>query len=370
MNNLWALLPMQVSNDLLDRPDVLRARLDDDGYLYFTQVIDPAKVQRLRARILAELAELGWIEGGPFTMQAVTRIRPLHEDQEAFFDGYHAIQRLEEFHALAHDDQLLGLMRDVVGDTAFPHPLKVARLGFPAHYEVATPPHQDYPNNQGTPNLTAAWIPVGDCPRDLGALAVLRGSHKHGLLPLSAHPAAGNRQAVVPDELLRELRWVTTDFRAGDVLVFTAHTVHAALHNASEFNLRVSVDYRYQCEREPLTDLVLHPHFGRIDWDEIYAGWSSDDLKYYWRDLEFDVVAFEDYDLVGSPQGAREWESDASTLGEAIVDGVQSGALEFSPDEWREIMELEARREARYARHVDRVGELGITVDADADRPT
>ena len=360
MNNLWAFLPMRTSNDLLGDPAALRERMDEDGYLYLEQVLDPQRVLRLRRLILDELAELGWVQGGPFTMQAITGIRPLHEDQEEFFDGYHAIQRLEEFHSLAHDPQLLDAMRQIVGDTAFPHPLKIARLGFPAHYEVATPPHQDYPNNQGTPRLTAAWIPVGDCPRDLGSLAVLRGSNRYGLLQLAVHPAAGNRQAVVPDEMLRDLRWVTTDFRAGDVLAFTSHTVHAALHNATEFNLRLSVDFRYQCEGEPLTDLVLQPHFGRISWDEIYAGWQSDRLQYYWRDLDYQVVPFEEFELIGEPAGTRSWEASASTLGEAIVEGVQGGSLEFTPDEWREIMVLESKREARYQRHLERLAKLGV----------
>jgi ectoine hydroxylase-related dioxygenase (phytanoyl-CoA dioxygenase family) len=369
MNNLWAFLPMRTSNDLLDDPAALRERLEADSYLFLKRILDPAKVLRLRSQICESLAGLGWIEGGPFAMQAVTKVRPLHEDQEAFFEGYDAVQRLEDFHTLAHDDDLTALMRSVVGETAFPHPLKVARLAFPAHYEVATPPHQDYPNNQGTPNLTAAWIPVGDCPRDLGSLAVLRGSSRYGLLPLDAHPAAGNRQAVLPEEMLRDLRWVTTDFEAGDVLVFSSHTVHAALHNATEFNLRISVDFRYQREREPLTELVLHPHFGRISWDEIYAGWKSEAFQYYWHDLEFDVVPFAEFDLVGGRAAAGDWDAAASTLGEAIVEGVESGALEFSPDQWREIMTLEAKREARHARHLDALARLDIAVDSD-DEPS
>jgi Phytanoyl-CoA dioxygenase (PhyH) len=207
------------------------------------------------------------------------------------------VQRLEEFHSLAHDDALLEVMRHVVGDTAFPHPLKIARLGFPAHYEVSTPPHQDYPNNQGTPGLTAAWIPVGDCPRELGPLAVLRGSHRYGVLPLDWHLGPGNRQAVLPEPMLEELRWVTTDFAAGDVLVFGSQTVHASLHNASEFFMRISVDFRYQQEGEPLTAGCLEPHFQRLTWDEIYAGWKPDRHQYYWKDLDYHVVPFEDVEL-------------------------------------------------------------------------
>ena len=170
-----------------------------------------------------------------------------------------------------------------MGETAWPHPLKIARLSFPGHFEAATPPHQDFPNNQGTPDLTASWVPVGDCPRDLGGLAILRGSHRYGLLPLDRHLGPGNRRAVLPVEMLEQLHWVTTDFEAGDVLLFPSMAVHASLHNISEFNMRLSVDFRWQQEGEALTEIVLHPHFQRLTWDEIYAGWKSDKWQYYWR---------------------------------------------------------------------------------------
>jgi hypothetical protein len=157
---------------------------------------------------------------------------------------------------------------------------------------VTTPPHQDFLNNQGTPGLTAAWIPLGDCPRRRGPLAVLRGSHRFGVLPLEFHLGAGNRQAVLPPEMIERLTWVTTDMSAGDVLVFGALTVHASLHNTTR-EMRLSVDFRFQRQGEPLTELVLEPHFGRLSWDEIYEGWDSDELKYYWRDLDYRVVPFD-----------------------------------------------------------------------------
>jgi hypothetical protein len=131
--------------------------------------------------------------------------------------------------------------------------------------------------------------------------------------------------------------------------------------------MRISVDFRYQVEGEPLTELVLHPHFGRLTWDEIYENWSpdSDRFRYYWRDLDFEVVPFVDFDLVSAEEGPRAWEATAPTLGEAIVEGVEKGSLSFSPDEWREIMTLEAKREARYERHLERIAKLGISPDPD-----
>jgi hypothetical protein len=298
MNNDWAFLPMRTSNGLLGDPTALRQRLDEDSYLYFRRLLDPDKVTSLRQRMLTVLADAGWVRRKPFFMRGFVEVPPAREGDEDFFVVYDEVQKLEEFHTLAHDDTLIDVMRQVLGDSAFPHPLKIARLGFPDHAETSTPPHQDYPNNQGTENLTAAWIPVGECPIDLGGLAILRGSHHHGLLQLDTHIGAGNRKAVVPVELLEKCRWVTTEYSAGDVLGFKALTVHAALHNASEFLMRLSVDFRYQLEGEALTPICLEPHFQRLAWEDVYAGWGSDRYQYYWRDLDYEVVPFRELELV------------------------------------------------------------------------
>lgn len=298
MNNRFAFLPMRASNGLLEDPDALRARLDEDSYLLFRRVIDRDKVLALRAEVVEVLARLGW------TDQAGRAIaKPLREEDDEFRAGYQEIQKLESFHALAHDEGLLTVMRAALGPSAFPHPLKIARIAFPDHYEATTPPHQDFPNNQGTPALTASWIPLGPVRDELGGLAVLRGSARHGLLPLAGHVGAGNRQAVVPDEMSRKLRWVTTDFGVGDVLLFPSLAVHAALHNSSTFYPRLSVDFRYQLEGEALTEGCLEPHFRQLSWEQVYEGWSSDELQYYWRDLDYEVVPFETIPIVDEGEG-------------------------------------------------------------------
>lgn len=57
--------------------------------------------------------------------------------------------------------------------------------------------------------------------------------------------------------------------------------------------MRLSVDYRFQREHEPLTAGCLEPHFGRLSWGEIYRDWSREDLKYYWRDKQFEVLPWD-----------------------------------------------------------------------------
>jgi hypothetical protein len=298
VNNEWAFLPMRSSNDLLGDDRALRERMAEDSYLYFEQILPVRPLRRIRHDIASVLARHGMIRGGDDLMRAVSVSEPVREGDDEYFAVHDEIQRLESFHSFAHDAALRTLMASVLGASAFPHPLKVVRLGFPGHHEVSTPPHQDYPNNQGTPDLTATWIPLGAIPMQLGGLAVLRGSAAAGVLPLARHLGPGNRQCVVPPDLLEELRWVSTDFALGDVLLFPSTTVHASLHNASEFNMRLSIDFRWQLEGAALTPVVLEPHFGRLTWPEVYADWESEEFQYYWCDLDYAVVPFEEFPIV------------------------------------------------------------------------
>ncbi|MEZ5246743.1 MAG: phytanoyl-CoA dioxygenase family protein [Acidimicrobiales bacterium] len=291
----WAFLPMRSSNELMGDAAGLRERLDVDGYLYFEQVLPREKLLEVRTQITGVLADAGWIAGGDEQLDARAIRSPVREGEDDFWDALHGVQKLQVFHEFAHDPALTGLMQQVLGPSAFPHPLKVCRLIFPEFEAISTPPHQDFPNNQGSEHLTATWIPLSDVPVSLGGIAVLRGSHKWGLLPLETHLGAGNRCARLPLDMLEQCRWVTTEFSLGDVLVFPSLTVHAARHNLSTNAMRLSIDFRWQLETEPMTEGCLSPHFGTLSWDDIYEGWDSEELQYYWRDLDLEIVPFEEF---------------------------------------------------------------------------
>jgi hypothetical protein len=83
--------------------------------------------------------------------------------------------------------------------------------------------------------------------------------------------------------------WVTGDFEAGDALIFQDVTVHKALPNQTR-SIRMSFDARYQKLSEPMADVNLMPYAGCGSWDEVYAGWSSHEGQYYWKDLPVGIV--------------------------------------------------------------------------------
>ena len=284
--------PMFEANSLLGNVDAVRARLDKDGYLFFRNIVPIACLTELKDQITQILAEQGWIEGGEHRMLARAIRRPVREGQPQFFKAHDRIIKLEALHSLAHEPAVMNVMRQALGDSVFPHALSIIRLIFPDSPELATPPHQDFPNNQGTPNLTAAWMPLADCAIEDGSLAIMEGSHKYGVLPLKFHLGAGNRRAVLNEKIL-SCRWVGADFKAGDIVLFPSMTVHKAMENYNLERMRLSVDFRYQLEGEALTEGCLQPHFNRVSWEDIYKDWTSDELKYYWRKKDFVEVPWD-----------------------------------------------------------------------------
>lgn len=284
--------PFNDSTALLGDAAALRRQFDRDGYVFVRGLLDAGPLLDLRRQIVGICADCGWFRAGTDPMDAVAWTRPKVEGEEEYFAVYDRVQRLQDFHALAHQPQVLGLMRALLGETAFPHPLSIARLVFPESQAWSTPPHQDYVNNQGTEDLYACWIPLSDCPQALGSLAILEGSHRLGLQPVEYSLGAGHRQTSLPSQADAHA-WAAGDFRLGDAIVFHSLTIHQALPNETG-QMRLSVDYRYQAEGEATTERCLRPHFERFDWEEVYRDWDRDELKYYWRNKQFTLVPWND----------------------------------------------------------------------------
>jgi hypothetical protein len=269
------------ATDLRARPEALRARLAQEGALYFPGLLPPEPVHALRREVLARCQAGGWLVPGTDPEAGIADPgRATVEPEPAFLAVYREIQKLEAFHALAHRAELLGLLADVLGEAVLPHPNKIVRLSFPGNVRHTTPAHQDFPFIQGAAATYTTWVPLGDVPRALGGLQVNLGSHRGGIFDHHISFGAGG-MGIDPAELPDG--WHTADYRAGDVLVFHSHMVHRALPNLSPDRLRLSVDYRYQALSQPISEKNLHPHTGCLGWPELYAGWRSTALQYYWR---------------------------------------------------------------------------------------
>ena len=74
-------------------------------------------------------------------------------------------------------------------------------------------------------------------------------------------------------------QWVTTDFRAGDVVVLTMHTIHSSLHNVSPNRLRLSCDVRFQPASEPFDERWVEGEDGTPAGHLRGSAWHADGGK-------------------------------------------------------------------------------------------
>ena len=280
-------VPFTASDDLVDRPRDLRARAREDGYVFIRGLVPETAIRQVRSDITAILDGVGWLDAGSAPFDAVSTQQARIMGTPEFIPIYDAIQKLESFHSMAHDPALLQVAEALLGAPGMPQPSAIARVLFPNKLEYTTPPHQDFILVQGTPEVWTAWIPLGPCPAELGGLAVLRGSHERGILPV--HEATGAGGLSVESDWL-DGEWRSGPFAPGDTLFFHSKTVHQGLPNLSGDRIRLSVDYRYQKLDAKIMDKNLGVHQGRVTWKEVYAGWKSDRFQYYWEGHRREVV--------------------------------------------------------------------------------
>jgi hypothetical protein len=282
--------PFRDSTAILADTGALRARLEEDGYLFLRGLLPRAAVMTLRGQTLRAAADGGWLDPAHPVEAAIADPRAACVDPEpSYLAVLAAIYRLEALHALQHHPAIIDLFERLFGEAVLPRPRLIPRCFFPDQPGHTTAPHQDYPYVQGTEEFYTLWAPLGDCPAEMGPLQVAAASHRDGVreFRISQHPATALE---VADPL--DGAWVGGDFAAGDVILFHSLTVHRGSLNRSR-HLRQSVDFRYQRASDPLTPAGCEPFVTSLSWEEIYRGWSSDALKYYWRRPATRVVAYD-----------------------------------------------------------------------------
>jgi hypothetical protein len=241
----------------------LRERIASKGYVFIRGLLDAEMVRDVGRTGLRHLQEAGWTSpgGDPVEAQPLRPVRAVRM-RDAFGDpAYRRIVADPQFNAIPFTSPLADLMGQILGPEGFCYPLKIPRVVYPIGLAPRQPGnfvHKDYGSVQ---DMFTCWVPLGDVPRTLGGLAVLPGSQ---------------HTALVRQRPLTRLErgWVTTDYEAGDVLVFHCLTTHAALPNREE-RMRFSAEFRWQLADQPVPRrMVIGPNgreigsmlFGRTRW--------------------------------------------------------------------------------------------------------
>ena len=238
--------------------DALWQRLRRDGYLYLTRHLDTDLVEGFRRYYFETLATTGLVDvdgihegvdaGGPVDAALTRRL---------LFDE---IVPGDRYAALTTHPSIRDWFRWFLGDDVHLHRRRIIRHTRPGESGIgtATQAHYDLVYlREGTDRVLSMWIPLGDCSVETGGLAYLEGSHhrvmaqeRAGTLRLPAASITADLPSLA-DEY--DARWLVADYRAGDVMVHSAHIVHASTDNVDpRSRIRLSTDIRYQRVSDPI----------------------------------------------------------------------------------------------------------------------
>ncbi len=240
-----------------DRP-ALQNRLDEQGYLYLKSLFDAAKIKRFREYYFKMLAETGLLAAGSDPVEGFAGSGPV--DQVKAHDIiFNEIVKGKEYEALCTSPELVEFFEWFFGGQVFLHKRKIIRHVKPGGGQ-ATGAHYDLVYlREGTDQVLTAWIPLGDCRVEDGALIYLEGSHK--IIREMDKQAVRKIQA---EWLTRDLaalaekfdcRWLVADYQAGDLVIHNAYIVHASVDNTNQAGrMRLSTDIRYQLAGAPIDE--------------------------------------------------------------------------------------------------------------------
>lgn len=229
--------------------DALWDRLRRDGYLFLPGALDPERVWEFRRFYFGRIAPAGLVADADRGTIAAGEPDPARLRHILF----RRIVPGPEYLEFCTQPAIRGWYEWFLGDRPFLHRRKIIRHTKPGERGIgtATQAHYDLVYlREGTDRVLSSWIPLGDCPTSLGGLVYLAGSH-HRVL---AEERAGNvrPKGWITADLPRlaeqyDTRWLVTDYRAGDMVVHSAYTIHAALDNVDpNGTMRLSTDIRYQ----------------------------------------------------------------------------------------------------------------------------
>jgi ectoine hydroxylase-related dioxygenase (phytanoyl-CoA dioxygenase family) len=271
----------------LQAASLTQAALQDDistrGYVLIRELLPREAVRSVLGDVTPVLTAANWLLPGHAPLERMADHSAACGDPDPTFKQvYQEVFNLESFHALPHQPALRKVMEMLVGEQVLVHPKPIGRLIFPNCERLVVHAHQDYEFMGGDPEFFTVWIPLHDCPVDTGPLRILEGSHRFGI---QRHERDNLHVPEIPDGAAAGDEWAGGYLNAGDVLIFHSLTVHAASPNRSE-RLRISLDCRFQDARRVLnpSNLVFAGESGK-SWDKTYAGWQSNELKFYWKNI-------------------------------------------------------------------------------------
>ena len=248
----------------------LRARFDAEGYLYIPGFFDREEVMEARMSVVRQLHAEGALDPAYDPSEAVAApgvrmsFRPDLANNNPTIKG------------LVYSERVMAFYDGLLGGPSRHYDYTWLRAVAPGR---STQPHFDVVYmGRGTKRVCTAWTPLSDVTFEggMGGLAILEGSHRitemtEGYGQMDVDEFCENKPGVSrmedagyksfgsfsddPVDLAErfDLRWLTAEYRMGDLLTFSMFTLHASTDNLSN-RIRLSTDSRYQLASEPVDE--------------------------------------------------------------------------------------------------------------------
>jgi hypothetical protein len=250
------------SNSILNDPAALRARMQADGYLLLRGILPRERVLGARRMVLERLAAAGKLDKNASLMDGILADGSSGE----YLGGKKEVTHSPDFLAFAECPEFFSFFNHFLSEPAMTLSYKWLRA---VGNEGGTKPHYDvvFMGRGETQRLFTCWTPMGDIGLDGGPLAVLVGSHRldsykkvretYGKQDVD-HVNIESNFSHDPMEIVQKFggQWQTSDFKVGDVLIFTMYTMHAAIQNTTR-RVRISADLRFQPASAPADERFM-----------------------------------------------------------------------------------------------------------------
>lgn len=289
---------LRSSIDAIDDRDELHRRIALDGYLFLPSYLDRQEVKIARKSSLHKLNEKGIFQKGYDLDEAILKPgQNLRSSQEVPIGN-------EPLLKLLYSGRMIEFYSFFLGGPVIHFDYTWFRSKSSADSAVSAP-HCDvvYMSRGSTRNRYTSWTPLGDIPLEMGGLMILEGSHLQKELKatygqsdvdlycenigeaaeIMARAKAENRDLTDEEKQgitwttmgsycasaveAREIvggRWLTSEYKMGDLLIFTMFTMHAGNDNQTN-RLRISTDTRYQPASDSIDDRWVGDTVG--NWD-------------------------------------------------------------------------------------------------------
>lgn len=258
----------KVSNELLHQSAKLQERMKEDGYLFVRSLIDKEDILNARREILQKFSILGEIDENYPLMDAIDS-GISYKTEVNYRAFYQSVRMGACYQKIARHPKLIHFYEKLLGKPVKPFDYMWVRLikpgeGAGVHYDAIY-----FQGGANPANIYSCWIPIGNVNKEEGAFLVKEGGHKiKELIKEYAQKDYtendnGGWIKMHPNEIQKNFggRWLSANFRAGDIIIFSMYTLHGSLDNNSpKKKLRLSTDLRYQLASKKFDPIWMGHH--------------------------------------------------------------------------------------------------------------